>query len=179
MISNPFLRIETIYQELDKHNEPFFDTAQGTWAGSIPKEVFAVFKQIGLSPFHKFLDLGSGDGRVVFIAALFCNEVTGIESDKELLNKSLMMKEKLDVKFSMHVKEVKFINQDYQNHDLSEYNYIFINPDKPFYKGTEEKLLKELKGKLIVYGNAFLPLKLREVKSFFIEGTRVGVYEKP
>ena len=44
--------------------------------------------------FNRFIDLGSGDGKVALIASLFCRQAEGIEIDDELFGKSLEMKEK-------------------------------------------------------------------------------------
>ena len=116
------------------------------------------------------IDLGSGDGKVVLIASLF-TKATGIEYDKELVKKSAEIRDKLGLKCD-------FIRGDFLKHDLSKYDVIFINPDKGFHKGTEDKLLKELKGKLIVYNFVFAPRFLKKGKTYWLEQVPVTVYTK-
>lgn len=49
-----------------------------------------------LRPGSRFLDLGSGDGRVVFMASLYGADATGIEYDEQLVNVSRQALEQLD-----------------------------------------------------------------------------------
>ena len=149
------------------------DTGVGFWGPSVSDEVYAAFKKLKLGNYSNFLDLGSGDGKVAMIAALFCKQATGVEYDSMLTGKAMEMKEKIGV-YNAH-----FINDDFFNHDLSAYDIIFHAPDKPLHRGVEEKLLKEMKGKLVLYGHHFHPTNLRKENEFTVNGTLVSVYTKP
>lgn len=155
---------------LKKGKLPLRETSEGFWGSAVMSEVFTLFKKLDLKKYKNFLDIGSGDGRVAHIASLFTNS-TGIEIDKELHNKSLEMKKKLKSK-------ANFINEDFFKHDLSQYDVVFCFPDKPLHYGLEEKLLKELKGKFILYGPNVYPIKLKEDMNLNIDGTDIGIFSK-
>ena len=162
---------DNFYKSLLRQGKvPVRDTEKGIWGTAIADNVFNFFKKIRLSKYKKFIDLGSGDGKVVLIASLF-TDATGIEFDKELHKKALEIKNKLKLR-------AKFIKGDYLKVDLSKYDIIFINPDKGFHKGVEDKLLKELKGKLFVYNNIFLPRFLKKGKSYWFDETPVISYTR-
>lgn len=133
-------------------------------------EVFTLFKKLNLKKYKNFIDLGSGDGRIAHIASLFTN-AKGIESDDELHAKSLEMKKKLKSK-------AEFIKGDFLKHDLSQYDIVFCFPDKPLHYGLEEKLLKELNGKFILYGPNVYPVKLKEDLKLNVDGTIVSVFSR-
>lgn len=151
---------------------PLMDTGKGFWGPVVSDEVFEAFKKMGLENFKNFLDIGSGDGKVVLIASLFCDSAMGIEIDKGLFLKSIEIRNKLN-RDNAH-----FMNKDFFEHDLSAYDVLFLNPDKPLSRGLENKLLNEMNGKLIVYGHHFHPKILKRENSFIINGTFVGVYSR-
>jgi hypothetical protein len=160
---------ESFYKNIILNGKiPVRDTAVGIWGVSISENVFELFKKINLQKYNNFLDLGSGDGKVVLIASLFTKS-TGIEFDEELYKKSCEIKDKLKL-------NAEFIQGDFLEQDLSKYDIIFINPDKGFHKGTEDKLLKELKGKLLVYNFVFEPRFLKKGKKYWFNETPVTVY---
>lgn len=153
---------------LKKGKFPVRTTEKGFW-GTIPADdILEIFNKINLKNFKSFLDLGSGDGKIVLIASLF-TKAAGIEFDKDLIKISNEMKNELNSK-------ADFIEGDYFEHDLSGCDLIFINPDQNFYK-LEEKLRKEFKGKLVAYEDVYKPINMKLIKEFFIGGFRVGVYE--
>jgi SAM-dependent methyltransferase len=173
---------EKIFQKIKKEYDDFYksllkqgkmpvrDTEVGIWGISEADNIFNFFKKIKLQKYKNFLDLGSGDGKVVLIASLFTN-ATGIEFDKELHDKAFEIREKLELKCNL-------IQGDFLNYDWSKYDLIFINPDKGFHKGTEDKLLKELKGKLYVYNFVFEPRFLKKGKKYWFNETPVTVYTR-
>ena len=116
--------------------------------------------------------MGAGDGKVTLIAALFCDNATGIEYDPILTGKAIEMKDKLGIFNS------RFINDDFLNHDISSYDVIFHAPDKPLFRELEPKLARELKGKLILYGHHFHPTSLKKKENFMVDNTLVTVYSK-
>tara|TARA_Y100000310_G_C20630848_1_gene788589 strand:- start:227 stop:766 length:540 start_codon:yes stop_codon:yes gene_type:complete len=155
---------------LEKGELPMGKTEKGFWGYAIDDEVFEFFKKLDLSEFNSFIDLGSGDGKVALIASLFVNEAKGVEFDKELIQKSVEIKTKLGIK------NVDFVRDDFHNLDLSAFDIIFINPDQPVDRRLEEKLIREMKGKLILYGNHFHPLKMKKEKELEIDMTKLTIY---
>ena len=148
------------------------DTGVGFWGPSVTNEVHEAFKKLSLGKFKNFLDLGSGDGKVTLIAAMFCKNAVGVEYDPILSGKAHEIKQKLKVD------NVSFINDDFHNHDISNYDVVFHAPDAPMHRGVEDKLLKELNGKLILYGHHFHPTKLKKERSITVNGTLVSVYSR-
>ena len=150
---------------------PMFDTGAGFWDASIDHEVYESFKRLRMHRFKNFLDIGSGDGAVVLIASLFGVNAHGIEIDRRLVQKALEVSSKLKL-------NAKFFHGDFMEHDFSKYDILFINPDKPMEHGLEEKLLREMKGKLILYGHHFHPNNLKAEEVFRVNDTVVTVYSK-
>lgn len=150
---------------------PMRSTAKGFWSHALSDEVFAALKRVA-KPHHRFLDIGSGDGRVVLLASLLCSKAEGVECDQELHDHAVAMQRKLGINnASFHLK-------DFYKHDLSAYDLLFINPDAPFHRGVEDKLLAEMKGSLLVHGPHFEPRYLRQVDRLEVNGTPFTVWEK-
>jgi len=149
------------------------DTEKGIWGPAGTQDVYDFFIKIKLQNYKNFLDLGSGDGKVTLIASLFGVNATGIEFDKDLIKKSIEIKNKLKLK-------VNLIQGDFLKYDLSKYDFIFINPDKGFENKLEEKLIKEMNPKavLAVYNNIFLPRFLKKGKTLWFDGIPVIIYTK-
>ena len=117
MAEEKFNLIKQKYDEYHKEllrqgRLPLKDTGEGFWDSALSEEVFELFKNIKLQNFSHFLDIGSGDGRVVLIAALF-TKATGVEIDDELFRKSVEMQKLLNIK------NVSFIKDNYFNHDFT------------------------------------------------------------
>ncbi|MEE9525107.1 MAG: hypothetical protein V3V78_00690 [Candidatus Woesearchaeota archaeon] len=104
------------------------------------------------------------------IASLF-TKATGIEFDKKLNDIGIKIKDELKLK-------AELIQGDFFKHDTSKYDVIFINPDQGFHKGVEDKLLKEMKGKLFVYNNIFQPRFLKKGKTYWFDGIPIITYTK-
>lgn len=147
-----------------------WETEKGIYGAAPCKRLFTLFKKIGLENCKKFVDLGSGDGRVVMIASLF-TDATGIEADEELVASGQRIRHELGL-------QCHFVHGDFLEQDLNEYDALFINPDQGFHKGLEEKLLREMNGTLYVNNNIFLPAKLKKGKSIWIDGVPVIPYTK-
>lgn len=164
---------DDFYRNLMKEGRlPMWSTSRGFWNASISDEVYETFKRIGLQKFKSFLDIGSGDGKVVLIASLFCRNAEGIEIDNFLHNKAEEIRNKFGVRNAV------FHNKDFFGHDFSKYEMLFLAPDSSLDKGIESKLLKEMKGKLIHYGHHFHPRFLKKETGFFVNGTMVSVYSR-
>lgn len=172
-----FIQVKMGYDDfyrslLKKGKLPMRSTEKGFWNASITDEVFDAFKKIKLSKFKNFLDIGSGDGKVVLIASLFCKNAEGVEIDELLHHKALEIQSKLKIS------NAAFHNKDFFEHDFSKYDVLFTAPDAPFERGLENKLLKEMNGKLIHYGHHFHPAHLKKEDSFIVNGTLVSLYSK-
>ena len=177
MDNSTFIQIKKEYDDfyrnlLGKGKLPMWSTPKGFWNASIADEVYEAFSRIGLQKFRNFLDIGSGDGKVVLIASLFCRSAEGIEIDNFLHNKAEEIRKKFGITNAV------FHNKDFFGHDFSKYDILFSAPDSSPDKGLESKLLKEMKGKLIHYGHHFHPRFLKKETSFFVNGTLVTVYSR-
>ena len=175
-MDNQFQAIASEYDQyykslFQKGRLPLKSTAKGFWGYSIAEEVYELFKKIKLEQYKSFVDLGSGDGKVVLIASLFTKAI-GIEIDEELVRKSEEMKAKLNLN------RAHFLQKDFFQEDLSSYEAIYLFPDQRT-RAVEDKLLKEMKGILLFMGQQFRPLRLKEVKQQFLSLTPFTVYTNP
>ena len=151
---------------------PLWSTGKGFWGGVVADEVYEAFKKIKLHKHKTFIDLGSGDGKVVLTAALFCKRAVGIEIDRNLFNKSLEMQRKFNLPNAI------FYNNDFYEHSISEFDMVFVYPDEPMHRGMEKKLLNELRGKLLHYGHHFHPQNLIVEDQFLVNGNLFTVYTR-
>ena len=177
-MKDKFIQIKHEYQNFDKETIEQFrlvirDTEKGIWGPADLDTCYKFFKKIKLQNFKNFLDLGSGDGRIVFLASLFTNS-TGIEFDQDLHDVAVQIKDKLSLNANL-------IQGDFFKHDLSKYDIIFINPDNGFHKGLEDKLIKEMnyKARLYIYNNIFLPRFLEKGKTYHTGNAPIIVYRNP
>lgn len=164
---------DKFYRELLRSGRlPMWSTGKGFWNAAISSEIYRGFGKIRLWRFKNFLDLGSGDGKVTLIAALFCQNAEGIEVDEFLHNKANEMKMKF------RIENAKFHNKDFFEHNLTAYDILFLNPDAPMDRGLELKLLKEMKGRLVHYGYHFHPRYLKNEARFVVNGNLVSLYSR-
>lgn len=173
-------KVKEMYQTFEKYllkNGIFLakDTGIGYWGVTHMQDLHELFQKIELHKHKHFLDLGSGDGRAVLMAALFGVHATGIEADDWLMNCALDIKRKIDL---AHFANVQFLKDDFMKMDLAKYDIIYINPDKPFHRGLEQKLNRDLHGVLIVHGYEFLPRTLEKEKEMTINGEKFSVFKK-
>lgn len=162
---------DTFYRELLKNGKlPMWDTGKGFWSHAIADEVYEAFKRVNLHKHNSFIDLGSGDGKVVLIASLFCKRAVGIEIDNDLFKKSLEMQRKLNIPNAI------FYHNDFYEHSILEFDVAFVYPDMPMHRGLEKKLINELRGKLIHHGHHFHPQNLKVEEQFMINGSLFTIY---
>ena len=162
---------DDFYRSLLKDGKlPMRSTEKGFWNAAIADEVYETFRIIKLNQFKNFFDIGSGDGKVVLIASLFCKNAEGIEIDKFLHDKAVQIKNKFKINNAI------FHNKDFFQHDFSKYGVLFLAPDAPLERGLENKLLNEMKGKLIHYGHNFHPRFLKKENEFLVNGTFISLY---
>jgi protein-L-isoaspartate O-methyltransferase len=73
----------------------------------------------GLKAGEKMFDLGSGDGRIVIMAAQkFHAEAVGVELDKDLCKQSLAKIQKLGLEKNAHIINGDLLKQNYSSADL-------------------------------------------------------------
>src|SRR3954470_13807496 len=73
----------------------------------------------GLKAGEKLFDLGSGDGRIVIIAAQkFHAEAIGVELDKDLCRQSIAKIQKLGLEKNAHILNGDLLKQNYSSADL-------------------------------------------------------------
>jgi predicted RNA methylase len=73
----------------------------------------------GLKPNEKMFDLGSGDGRIVILAAQkFQANAIGVELDKDLYRQSMERIRKLGLEKSANIVNGDILRQDYSSADL-------------------------------------------------------------
>ena len=164
---------DNFYKNLLRNGKlPLWSTGKGFWGGVVADEIYEAFKRIKLNKYKSFVDLGSGDGKVVLTAALFCDRAVGIELDNELFKKSMEMQLKLNIPNAI------FLNNDFYDHSISEFDVAFVYPDMPMHRGLGKKLLNELTGKLIHYGHHFHPENLKAENQFLVNGNLFTIYTK-
>ncbi|MCB9359393.1 hypothetical protein H6503_05660 [Candidatus Woesearchaeota archaeon] len=172
-----FEPIKSIYDDfhmymLSKGRLMVKDTGKGYWGITPTEELFELFSKTQLDKHKRFLDLGSGDGRAAIVASIFTN-ATGIEFDKELHDFA-----------QEHAKNarsgVTLLNEDYMQHNLSQYDYLFIAPDNYISGPLEDKLKREMKkdAKLVVFGPHYHPKGLKKIETHDIQGSLVSVFKK-
>ncbi|MDD5618211.1 MAG: hypothetical protein PHG69_03875, partial [Candidatus Omnitrophica bacterium] len=98
-------------------------TVSGEFAVTDIDSAVEIFKVIELKKGDKFVDLGSGDGRIVFVAALFGAEAVGVEIDDELCGFAEEIKKELSE--FMDVTKVSFVRGDIRYFDASEFNVVY------------------------------------------------------
>lgn len=123
--------------------------------------------------FTSFCDLGSGDGKVVLLAALKGVHAEGVECDEELHTTAVRMKQKF------WIQNANFHLKDYYTHNIAPYDVVFVNPDQSPHRGLTEKLQKELHGHLLVFGAHFQPENLKKVIDFTVQDYPITHYIHP
>ena len=149
---------------------PLRSTSKGFWGYVPADDIYQVFRRLNLQKHKTFIDMGSGDGKVVLIASLFCDRAVGIEIDDELFQKSL------EIQKNLHIPNAAFFNNDFYEHSITGFDVVFVYPDEPMHRGLEKKLLNELTGKLIHCGHHFHPQNLRKHEDLIVNGTLITVY---
>jgi hypothetical protein len=171
-IYDKFKIIEARFKALDdgtraRLGKPFFDTEHGIWGASAMDHCFELFMRIRLDERKGFVDLGSGDGRIVLIAALFTDSC-GIEGDDELSATASRIREEL-LQQIPELARCQLRSADYTREDLSAYDTLFTFADHPWNPDFERKLENECKGVLLSYNKIFLPNTLKKGKTYWVQ----------
>lgn len=137
--------------------------------------ILRAFNEV-LKPGVRFLDLGSGDGRVVFLAALFGAVSTGIEFDKDIFETSIRAKDRLSERFDLS--QAKLLRDDFFNADFSKFDVIYYFMGGSFEEGRlEEKLAREMSKGAVLVG--YIEHKaFKKLSSAGRIGKRVTIYVK-
>lgn len=168
--------VQHIKEEYRKQEEKYLrenkylrQTLGGYFAGAAIDDMHRLFTLMKLSQYKNFIDLGSGDGRVVFVASLF-TKAEGVEIDPELHAIAERMKQRLPY-------TAKFVKGDFLNQNISDVDIIFLNPDSHVY-ALEKKLRQEMKkgALLIVYNAVYKPLNMKLVKEVKLKGSKALIY---
>ena len=125
---------------------------QGIFGISREMDLIGFVFERTLTQGKKMIDLGSGDGRVVFLASLYGVDANGVEYDRALCAISEKSKERLAEKGVIEQERVHFICDDFFNLDLSSYDVFYLNPG--FVRGKElaEKISREAReGSILIF----------------------------
>lgn len=169
-----FERIKNHFKEKDaaglsKGRLPMRSTEKGFWGVSNLDDVYQFFQEKQFPKDATFIDLGCGDGRVTLVASLFV-KASGLEWDEELIKEAQNAAQELNI-------DAKFHREDMRNHDLSEYDAIYMYADQRF-DFLKHKLLEELNGALYLYHDTYHPDFLEKGKITWIGQIPIFEYTK-
>ncbi len=137
----------------------FYSGEYGNFAPAKTRDINYILKYLKLKPGQKFTDLGSGDGRWLYIAALLELQAEGFEADPTIFNIAQRIKEKLTADNILRAEDLSRINMENKDlflSDLSESSVVV------YYHGSgagteivEKKILAEAKPgtKVVLYGS--------------------------
>lgn len=168
-----FKQIKEYYDTRDREGLkrgklPMHTTEWGFWGTTNMNDAHLFFTRIKLQRFSKFIDLGCGDGRVVHVASLFTN-ATGIEGDEELANVGREAAVTLGGDGTVK-------HGDYYEENFSQYDIIFMFPDRKYDALMVGKLLSEFKGYLFVYNRVYAPPGIKPGKTYWIDQMPIASY---
>lgn len=150
------------------------DTPFGIFGSTSVADAFALCEKLDLHDGMRFCDLGSGDGRVAIVAALFC-ESTGVEGDAGLHAIALRAKAEL-LPHIPQLARCALRNADYTTIDLSEFDVLFAFADHAWPQELERSLLaREKPGILVAHQDIFRP-KLRKGPTIWVGQTPFVTY---
>ena len=116
---------------------------KGLFYPSLLEDLLPAF-QAYLRPGARFLDLGSGDGRVVFLAALLGAEATGIEYERRLHKVALEARRRLDG--LIEARRAVLTRGDFFREDWGRYDVLFYYLSGSYAEPRiDEKLAREMK----------------------------------
>jgi hypothetical protein len=145
-----------------------FFAPSSLFAPSRKKELEEFFKEFNFEKGKKFFDLGSGDGRVVFLAEKRGLEAYGMEKNASLYFLSLFLKK---IKKS----KAKFILKDFKKADLKEADYIYLYHLPKFLEFFASQLFEKAKKGAKIISFVF-PLTGKEPQEIY--KNKFFIYEK-
>jgi len=137
----------------------------------VPSQIRVIKEFFNTYPFQKnrkFYDLGSGDGRIVFLAEKVGLKAYGIENNSALYFLSKILK-------ATKKSEAIFIKGDLRKANIEEADYIYLYLTPKFLKEIENNIFLKLKdgAKVITYRFKFYN---RQPKEIYLE--KFYIYEK-
>ena len=116
--------------------------AKGLFYPSILEDILPAFAAV-IRPGMRFLDLGSGDGRIVFMAALLGADASGIEYDSELHRIALEARQRLQD--LVDPERAVLLRGDFFKEDMRPYDVFFYYA---LGSSSEDRLLAKLRGEM-------------------------------
>ena len=110
-----------------------------------------MLKLAALKKSDRVVDLGSGDGRLLFAAAKVVKEVKGFEINPFVYQKSL----KNWKKYHSEEKNIEIEKKNFMKENLSKYDVVFVFGIDYLMQDLEVKLLEELKPVTRVVSNLY------------------------
>jgi len=98
----------------------------------------------------KFIDLGSGDGRIVVWAAKNGAQAEGIE-----FNPYLSLFSRVNILLRGQLGKANILNKDFTRHDYSKYNVVYMYIFPRYMNMVKEKLFNELPKGAMIISNTF------------------------
>ena len=127
------------------------------------KSLDEIFNKIEIKG-KNFIDIGSGDGRIVIWAAERGFNADGIE-----YNPFLTILSKIKIFFLRLNKKVRIYNKDFFDHSYSDYQIVYMFIYSEQMDKLQNKLFRELKPNSVIISNTF---NFSEVK----EDRKIGNY---
>ncbi len=112
--------VEAVPEEQEEFLDQVLMLEKGRFYPFLLEDLLSAF-ELYLKPGVRFLDLGSGDGRVVFLAALLGADASGIEYDKQMFQTSrraLQALEDLLERDRVHLKRGDFFKSSWSGYDV-------------------------------------------------------------
>jgi precorrin-6B methylase 2 len=137
----------------------FYSGEHGNFAPAKTRDINYILNYLKLKPGQKFTDLGSGDGRWLYIAAILKLQAEGFEADPRIFDIAQKIKDRLitdNILKGDDVSRINMENKDFFLSDLSKSSAII------YYQGSgagtelvEKKILAEAKPgtKVVLYGS--------------------------
>lgn len=124
-------------------------------------KVRKVLQEVGIDKKTKFIDLGSGDGTIVFMAAgMGAAKATGLD-----INPFLIAISKFRNLFSRRRDKVNFQLKSFFHQNFSGYNFVYTYLFPELMEKLEDKLFAELPKGAIVLSNTFTFREHKPVKT--------------
>ncbi len=117
---------------------------------SSSKHLKQALTEIGVGPGKSFIDIGSGDGKVLFAAASLDATVTGVE-----INPYLSLLSKLRKALNPRRAQIHILNQNFYRIDLSKYDIVYAYLLPEILQKLDDKLYTELKPGTKIISNTF------------------------
>ena len=151
------------------------NTTHGIFGATAVQDAFALCERLDLHGSMRFCDLGSGDGRVALVAALFCTS-NGIEADPALHAIAQQAKAELIAGIPA-VARCELALGDYRDVDLTGFDVIFAFADHAWPREIEESLRRRARpGVIIAHQDIFRPQILRKGPTIWIGQTPFVTY---